>query len=313
MATLEIRLKRVNKTYHEGDIVKGVIVVQSRGELSHNGITLSMEGSVNLQLSAKSVGVFEAFYNSLKPIHLVNYSLEIAKPGKLYHSISISLIFGLIFDCICITELPFEIPLKPKGNKPLYETYHGVFVNIQYYLRSEMKRPYLNKDLQSQAEFIVENKVTSKKGEVKPVEFSITPESLENVKEKAKVPKFLVKGNLDNALCSAFTGELEVVESDRPIKSIELQLVRVETCGCAEGYSKDATEIQNIQIAEGDVCRGLRIPIYMIFPRLFTCPTLTTANFKIEFEVNVVIVLQDDHLITENFPIKIMRFENNAV
>ncbi|XP_022805902.1 Down syndrome critical region protein 3-like [Stylophora pistillata] len=301
MATLEIRLKRVNKIYHEGDIVKGVIVVQSRGELSHNGITLSMEGSVNLQLSAKSVGVFEAFYNSLKPIHLVNYSLEIAKPGKLPNG---------------KTELPFEIPLKPKGNKPLYETYHGVFVNIQYYLRSEMKRPYLNKDLQSQAEFIVENKVTSKKVEVKPVEFSITPESLENVKEKAKVPKFLVKGNLDTALCSIskpFTGELEVVNSDRPIKSIELQLVRVETCGCAEGYSKDATEIQNIQIAEGDVCRGLRIPIYMIFPRLFTCPTLTTANFKIEFEVNVVIVLQDDHLITENFPIKIIRCENNAV
>jgi len=68
------------------DIVKGVIVVQSRGELTHNGITLTMEGAVNLQLSAKSVGVFEAFYNSLKPIQLVNYSLEIAKPGKLYHS-----------------------------------------------------------------------------------------------------------------------------------------------------------------------------------------------------------------------------------
>lgn len=68
------------------DIVKGVIVVHSRGELPHNGITLSMEGVVNLQLSAKSVGVFEAFYNSLKPIQLVNYSLEIAKPGKLYHS-----------------------------------------------------------------------------------------------------------------------------------------------------------------------------------------------------------------------------------
>ena len=68
-----------------------------------------MEGSVNLQLSAKSVGVFEAFYNSLKPIHLVNYSLEIAKPGKLYHSISMSLIFGLIFDCICIVfSSPFQ-------------------------------------------------------------------------------------------------------------------------------------------------------------------------------------------------------------
>lgn len=73
--------------------MKGVIVVQSRGELAHNGITLAMEGAVNLQLSAKSVGVFEAFYNSLKPIQLVNYSLEIAKPGKLYHSIPFIYLF----------------------------------------------------------------------------------------------------------------------------------------------------------------------------------------------------------------------------
>jgi hypothetical protein len=29
------------------------------------------------------------------------------------------------------TEIPFEIPLKTKGNKPLYETYHGVFINVQ--------------------------------------------------------------------------------------------------------------------------------------------------------------------------------------
>ena len=32
-----------------------------------------------------------------------------------------------------------------------------------------------------------------------------------------------------------------VEHSDSPIKSIELQLVRVETCGCAEGYAKDGT------------------------------------------------------------------------
>ena len=44
-------------------------MIQSKGELPHQGLTLTMEGSVNLQLSAKSVGVFEAFYNSLKVIH----------------------------------------------------------------------------------------------------------------------------------------------------------------------------------------------------------------------------------------------------
>lgn len=60
------------------------------------------------------------FYSYLslrfQPIHLINYSLEIAKPGKLPSG---------------KTEIPFEVPLKPKGNKTLYETYHGVFINVQ--------------------------------------------------------------------------------------------------------------------------------------------------------------------------------------
>ena len=32
------------------------------------------------------------------------------------------------------TEIPFEIPLRTKGGKELYETYHGVFINIQVIL-----------------------------------------------------------------------------------------------------------------------------------------------------------------------------------
>lgn len=63
--------------------------------------------------------------------------------------------------------------------------------------------------------------------------------------------------------------------------------------GCAEGYARDATEIQNIQIAEGDVCRSLPIPIYMVFPRLFTCPTLETTNFKVG---QWILVFNAEHL-----------------
>lgn len=256
-----------------------------------------MEGSVNLQLSAKSVGVFEAFYNSLKPIQILHYTLEMAKPGKF---------------CSGKTEIPFEIPLKPKGNKTLYETYHGVFVNIQYILRCEMKRPLLAKDLLKTCEFIVEYKDPDDRASVNPLSFSITPDSLQNVKDKDRlgIPNFKICGKLDSTCCcimKPFTGELAVEHSEAPIKSMELQLVRVETCGCAEGYAKDATEIQNIQIGEGDVCRAMTIPIYMVFPRLFTCPTLATSNFKVEFEVNLVIIFQDDRLITENFPIKLTR------
>ena len=42
-----------------------------------------------------------------------------------------------------------------------------------------------------------------------------------------------------------------------------------------------ATEIQNIQIGDGNVAKDFEIPIYMVFPRLFTCPSLQTDTFKI--------------------------------
>uniref|UniRef100_G3QCG9 Vacuolar protein sorting-associated protein 26C n=1 Tax=Gasterosteus aculeatus aculeatus TaxID=481459 RepID=G3QCG9_GASAC len=303
--TLDIRLKRANKVYHEGESVAGVVLLVCKEAVQHHGITLNMEGLVNLQLSSKSVGVFEAFYNSVKPIQLISSNVEVAKAGKIPAG---------------KTEIPFEFPLSTKGNKVLYETYHGVFVNIQvtdlpvsspqYTLRCDMKRPLLAKDLSRNCEFIVHSQPQKAKVVPTPVNFTITPATLQNTRERSLLPKFLVRGHLDATSCvisRPLSGELVVENSEVPIKSIELQLVRVETCGCAEGYARDATEIQNIQIAEGDVCHGLPIPVYMVFPRLFTCPTLETTNFKVEFEVNVVIVLHDDHLITENFPLKLCR------
>jgi len=293
---MEIKLKKVDRIYRPGDKVEGFVVINTKGKLSHNGIRLVLEGNVSLQLSAKSVGLFEAFYNSVKPIQLLFYSIDLAKPGKFEDG---------------ETEIPFEFKPEPLTGQTLYETYHGVFVNIQYLLKADMTRSLLAKNLQKTLEFIVEIQ-NSPIPKASPVKFEITPESLENVKKSSlkNIPKFVINGELDSALCNInrpFTGELRFDESEAVIKSIELQLVRVETCGCADGYAKEATEIQNIQIADGDVCRGMSIPIFMVFPRLFTCPTLATRTFKIEFEVNLVVMLSDGHLITENFPIRLVR------
>ncbi|KAJ0062175.1 hypothetical protein NL108_017417, partial [Boleophthalmus pectinirostris] len=251
------------------EVLSGVVVLQSKEPLPHHGILLTLEGLVNLQLSSKSVGVFEAFYNSVKPIPLLSSSIEVSRSGKVPAG---------------QTEVPFEFPLEAKGNKVLYETYHGVFVNIQYTLRCDVKRPLLAKDLSRTCEFIVHGQPQKAKVSPSPVSFSISPETLHNNRERACLPQFCVRGRLDASCCvvsEPLRGEVVVEQSDVPVKSIELQLVRVETCGCAEGYARDATEIQNIQIAEGDVCHGLPIPIYMVFPRLFTCPTLETPNFKV--------------------------------
>ncbi|MEQ2229911.1 Vacuolar protein sorting-associated protein 26C [Ilyodon furcidens] len=178
-----------------------------------------MEGIVNLQLSSKSVGVFEAFYNSVKPIQLISNNIEVAKAGKIPGG---------------KTEIPFEFPLNTKGNKVLYETYHGVFVNIQYTLRCDLKRSLLAKDLSRNCEFMVHCQPQKAKVVPTPVKFSITPESLQNTREKSLLPRFLIRGHLDATSCvisQPLTGEVVVEKSEVPVKSIELQLVRVETCG----------------------------------------------------------------------------------
>lgn len=268
---IDIKLKRASKIYHEGEVVAGLILLKTNSDVKHDGIFLTMEGSVNLQLSSKNVGIFEAFYNSVKPIQLVQYTLDVVPSGKIPSG---------------KTEIPFELPLKPRGSKSLYETYHGVFVNIQYLIRCDIKRSFLAKDVSKSLEFIVEDKSSTKveKEHSKIVFFKIMPESLQNARDRNNVPRFCISGRLDSLHCKIsepLTGEVVIEHCEAVIKSIELQLVRVETCGCAEGYSRDATEIQNIQIGEGNACTNLAIPIYMIFPRLFTCPTLSTSNFKV--------------------------------
>lgn len=243
---------------------------------------------------------------------MMSLTIEVAKAGKLPDGVS---------------ELPFEFRLEPALGQQLFETYHGVFVNITYTLRCDVRRGVLAKDMNKSVEFVVE--VRSARPDPtaaavadprtgRPIEdgaavpFSITPESIDNVRKgvKRQLPKFELVGRLDTALCDItkpFTGEITVVESDAVIKSIELQLVRVETCGCADGYAKESTEIQNIQVADGDVARGIPLRMHMIFPRLFTCPSVASRTFKIEFEVNLVVMFEDNHLITESFPIKLVR------
>ena len=45
------------------------------------------------------------------------------------------------------------------------------------------------------------------------------------------IPDFMIKGNITNTIClvqEPFIGEIVVEKSDREIRSIELQLIRVE-------------------------------------------------------------------------------------
>lgn len=298
MSALDIRLRKANKTYHEGDLMKGSVVINSSSESKIDGLTIVCDGFVAMQISNKNTGVFDAFYNSVnKPITLLNQTIELLPAGS-------KIAAGL-------NEFDFEFLLKSKTEK-LYESYHGVFVSITYFLKCELKRNFLNKDCQAKVQFFIQNQLQPIERSMQvPVHFSISPETLQkSSKERISIPRFLITGTLDTTVCclsKPFNGFITIHHSEIPIKSIEIQLVRVETTGCAEGFSKDATEIQNLQICDGNVCPKIQIPIYMTFPRLFTCPSLHTRNFKINFELNLCIIFKDDYLITENFPLQLSR------
>ncbi|KCV69399.1 hypothetical protein H696_03830 [Fonticula alba] len=297
---LDIHLDHIDKTFQAGECVSGTILIDGRKRSSHNGITLTLKGTVLMKHSSRNTGAFEAFYNSVRPIDLIFHTLELAPAGKLPST---------------ILELPFSIPLLPTAEEfPLYETYHGVFVSIQYNIRVDVKgRSFMSGDLSETIEFLLENPPRNISFKPTPVDILISSSAIDSVKKGANViPKFKITGKINSTLCPItrpFSGELVVEEMGSKIRTIDLQLIRVETCGCADGFSRDATEIQNIQISEGDVLRNFPIPIYMIFPRLFTCPTVSSKNFKIEFEVLINVQLENNHVIAERFPIKLIRLD----
>lgn len=107
--SMDIRLKKANKTYHDGDVLQGTVVINATSETKVDGISITCDGFVSMQISNKPNGVFDAFYNSVnKPITLVNLSQDLLPSGKIAAGVS---------------EFNFEFPLKSKGVEKLYEVW----------------------------------------------------------------------------------------------------------------------------------------------------------------------------------------------
>lgn len=230
----------------------------------------------------------DTFYGSNKSIQILNQVLELCpSSGKLNPGKS---------------EFLFELPIDGIEDRTiLYETYHGVFISIQYCVKCRVRRPFLAKDLVEFIEFTIEydsEPIGAPLFVKQPVKFEISPDSLTNTRSTDVIPNFKIVGQLDSLICKLIepvTGKFVIEKCDATIRSVELQLVRVETCGITPGdrdYSRDATEVQNIQIGDGNLLRNTTIPIYMILPKLFTCPTLTTSNFKIGECINQNILFE---------------------
>jgi hypothetical protein len=320
-SNVEVCEDRVNRTYRTGDVVSGVVAVRShQASMALSGASVVLEGATRLHLNARNVGLLEAFYSNIEPQLVFRKEVVLSGAARLVDGKA---------------EWPFRIELSPSASERLHgegqqqqlcETYHGVYIQTEYVLRAEVTRGLLSTNLLRELEVLVEvpspraaGAALEERARRSLVPFTLTSESvLRNSAatlgaagyHQRRLPRFRISGALHRTLCAVsepLTGELIVEESDVPIASIELQLVRLESVAFAEGVAQEATEVQNLQVGDGDVCRQLVLPLYAVFPRLFTCPTMLSERFKVEFELNIIVLFKDGTLILEQFPLTLYR------
>ncbi|XWS50834.1 hypothetical protein CRYUN_Cryun12cG0123900 [Craigia yunnanensis] len=287
--TIELKLSRPNRIYRPSDPLEGKIVVKSASFISHYGIRMALKGSVNLQVRGGSAGVIESFYGVVKPITVLNKILEIKPSGKIVSG---------------TTEIPFTIILRnPKEDnlERFYETFHGTNISIQYLATVDIMRGYLHKSLSATAEFIVESDkadlLLDQPISPEMVIFYITQDTQKHpILPELKSGGFRITGRIStqSSIIEPLSGELTVEASALPICSIDIHLLRVESILLGEKIITETSLIQTTQIADGDVCRNMTLPIYVVLPRLLTCPTVLAGPFSIEFKVAIVINFQSE-------------------
>ncbi|XP_076943511.1 uncharacterized protein LOC143613778, partial [Bidens hawaiensis] len=219
--SVEIKLSRSNRTYRPNEPVRGNIITRSPSSISHRGIHLTVNASVNLQVRGGSAGFIESIYGVLKPIRIVKKTIEIQPPGKISAG---------------TTQIPFSITLNDgKNDDKFYETFHGANISIQYLLNVDIVRGYLHKSLSATVEFIVESEsavVPEKPVSPETVFFYITQDTQRHsLLPELKAGGFKICGRICTqcVVSDALVGELTVEASAVPVYSIDIHLLRVES------------------------------------------------------------------------------------
>ncbi|KAI3735675.1 hypothetical protein L6452_15183 [Arctium lappa] len=284
--SVEIKLSRSNRTYRPDEPLQGNIITKLPASISHRGIQLTVNGSVNLQVRGGSAGLIESLYGVLKPIPIVKKSIEVQPSGKIGAG---------------TTQIPFSVILKNQGEEhKFYETFHGANISIQYLLNVDVVRGYLHKALSATVEFIIESDLASlpeKPVSPEMVFFYITQDTQRHsLLTELKSGGFKISGRICTQclLSDPLVGELTVEASAVPIYSIDIHLLRIESIMVGEKIATETSIIQTTQIADGDVCRTMSLPIYVVLPRLLTCPTVFAGPFSIEFKVTIIVTFQTE-------------------
>ena len=298
----EIVLEKTNRTYVTGEEIKGFLQIENGpNNVNFNSLQIILEGFIKGQVSMKSVGALDEILPQVPPMILCRQSQTVAERGVFTSSKQV---------------FAFSLRVVPQEGQSLLETYTGVYISIQYEIKAVFNVTESKNKISTPVPIKIMihvpglGLIDGMQRTQQPSPFTITPGSLANPSKLNTLPDFRIEGELLSTvfeLDREFDGWVVVVESNKSIKSIDLQLIRIESIFSGDTGFKEPTEVQSLQIADGDVRKGAKIPLYMLFPRQFTCPTTFYKKFKVEFEVNLSVAFTDGYQLTKNFPIYLIR------
>jgi len=296
-SSLSIRVTRIDRTYRPNDMVEGYVLVNAKKGWKHLGLRLLSQGDVQMTTDFR-----HGFNSSIAPTVIFKEMIELVKPGSFLPG---------------ETKVPFSFKLTTPMNMNFIESYHGAHINVIYSIKVSCERGLTYKPLFNEMEFVMElpakQQSKNKAATDEPILINISPSTLSGVPQSSleQLSNFNITGKLhrtNNPISQPLTGELVINRADVPIRSIDIQLGRKEKITTNGVNFSGATEVQCIQIADGNVPLNVVIPIYMIYPRLFTCPTYTDNEaFKIEWQIAVVTSFVDGFIVSEKFDISLFR------
>ncbi|CAD8052912.1 unnamed protein product [Paramecium sonneborni] len=303
---LQIKFDKANNTFKPGDFVSGQVSLiftdlqQKRLEIKQ--FIWKSEGTIISQ-NKETHKDLERMSSQLHPVLL--HQLD----GK------------LTTDNYILQEknsFPFKYQLTPYQDRKILETYVGVYIAIQYSIEAELTLANGLKVTSIIPYFVYvpgqgNDRIKQTEKYPRVEHFLITPDKLlgnSSTMNKTQSAKFRINGQIDTTIClfqEDFHGYIIIQECDSEIRTIDIQFIRVEKLENNLGKISEATEIQLIQIVEGNATRGLELPFHMIFPKYFSCPNFQFREFSVDFEVNLVMILYDGFKVTLNFPLNIIR------
>lgn len=294
---LTLALDKINKTFYAGDNISGKILLINK---------LKQTVQYDLQIQVEGRLTVKNFKNNPPTNQNIPFYIKkIQIRSQEYSTVGSS------------TNISFKFPLNSENAdlQNLYESYHGVRMSVSYELTAiALCNGKLYTSKPEKLIILVSGQGINKTFGTKrmPYQFTISNQNIESVKlAQDQVPQFQIEcyvENINNCIDKPFNGFCCVKNCSVEIKSIELQFIRNEKI-LVKGLEDQggSSEIQNLQIGDGDVLRNSEIPMYMLFPRIFSCANLDNNNVKLSFEMNIIIVLVNGVVIMDNFPVNLWR------